>query len=102
MTHNISKRASDMLWELSKKLFHALVEDWMQSNTKKKIPTFTHLRRVLVKKYCPEVSIDLAYKNKETGELILHEDLRKIPVAEYRQSCYEPLHEIASVKVITQ
>ena len=86
-----------MLWEVSKKLFHGLVE--YSSERNKKIPTFTHLRRVLVKKFCPDISIDLAYRHKETGEVVLEKDVRTIPVGDYRRSYFEPLHEIASLKV---
>ena len=65
-----------------------------------KIPSFTHLRRRLGKKFCPEVSIDLAYKNVKTGELEIQDNLRKIPVTDFPKPDFEPLYEIASVKVI--
>ena len=54
-----------------------------------------------MRKYTPEVVIDLAYKNTHTGEIILQTDVRKLPVKDFKKPQYEPLYEIASVKVIT-
>ena len=99
MSHNVSKTASDMFWEVAKKLFHGLVEEKMKCKKNKKIPTFTHIRRVLVSRNCPEIHLDLAYKTKATGEIVRLNDLQKIPVNEYKRSLYEPLYEIASIQV---
>ena len=96
MSHSVSKRASDKFWSVAKRLFHELVQN--QTSKKCKTPSFTHLRRRLVAKYCPEVGIEVGYKNSETGEVIV-KGVQKIPVTEYRKPYFEPLYEIASVKV---
>ena len=98
MTHSVSKKASEMFWKLGRSYFPDLIRLKEASKTSK-IPSFTHLRRRLVKSYCPDVSIDVAYRNSETGEVCIKDDLRKLPVTKYRKPAYEPLYEIASVKV---
>ena len=97
MGHNVSKRASDLFWDVAKRLFHELVENMTSTNCK--IPSFTHLRRRLCTKYCPEIAIKVAYKHRETEEITV-KDVSQIPVSEFRKPLYEPLFEIASVKVI--
>ena len=90
MAHEVSKCASDKFWNAAKFL--------LRLPTKTKIPAFTHIRRRLTRKYCPPVSIDLAYKNSENGEITILEDVRTIS-STLRKPKFEPLFEIASVKV---
>ena len=63
MGHHVSKRASDLFWKIAKKLFHLLMSHKTTPNCK--VPSFTHLRRRLIGKYCPDVTINVAYKNTE-------------------------------------
>lgn len=97
MTHDVSKKASELFWEVAKTMFHTLVESNQRGVCK--IPTFTHIRRKLVKKYSPEVEIDVAYKHKVTGDVILQSDIKSLPVTKYKKPSFEPLYEIASVNV---
>ena len=99
ISHNVSKTASDAFWEVAKKLLHGLVEEQLKSKKKKKIPTFTHIRRLLVVQHCPDIKLNLGYKRKDNGEMVILDDLRKIPVTQYNRGGYEPMYEIASLQV---
>ena len=97
MSHNVSKKASDLFWELSKRMLARL----MESGCPTKMPSFTHIRRQLVNKYCPDIKIDMGFKKKDTGEIVAESDMRKVPITQYRKPAYDPLYEIASVNVST-
>ena len=90
MSHCVSKRASDKFWKAATTFF----------NPGTKIPSFTHLRRQLLKKNCPNVSIDLAYKNAESGIISRESDVNVISNSQFRKPEFEPQYEIATVKVI--
>ena len=62
ISHSVSKKASDLFWNIAKRQFHKLVQHQPKD---RKIPSFTHIRRRITAKYCPEVMIDVAYKNSE-------------------------------------
>ena len=94
MSHNVSKSASDEFWKAAHKYITA-----NYSKTKCKNQSFTHLRRNLMQKYCPEISLDLSYKHKQTGEIYIEKDVREISHEKFRKPEFEPLHEIASIKV---
>ena len=93
MTHDVSKTASDQYWELAKSMFNKL-----PPKNSGKIPTYTHIRRKLVGKNCPEIKLEVTYKQKETGETVTAE-VTSLPVTQYRKPAFEPLYEIASVNV---
>ena len=99
VNHSVSKRGSDLFWNLAKKMFHSVVEQQSKTTKKVKIPAFTHLRRQLLARYCPKVRLDLAYKNTKTDEIITQHDVSKISVAQHRKPTFEPLYEIATVQV---
>ena len=94
MSHVVSKAASDQFWKAAQ---NYITENF--SKTRCKNESFTHLRRQLVKKYCPKVSLDLAYKDTKTGEICIQEDVTKISKCQFPKPAFEPLYEIASVKV---
>ena len=94
MSHSVSKTASDEFWKAAQTFITKIY-----SKKKCKNQSFTHLRRQLMRRYCPDVCIDLAYKNTKTGEISIERDVRKISHAKFRKPDFEPLHEIASIKV---
>lgn len=99
--HNISKEASNDLFEISKKWFHKLMIAKDEEGIAKNVPQFVHLRRLLYNKNVPEVKMDVSYLNKETGESLLLEDLEKMPRAsEYPPTKFIKQFEVATVKVI--
>ena len=68
----------------------------------KNVPQFVHIRRLLYDKKVPDISLDVSYLNKETGESILLEDLKKMPPSSaFPPETYIKQYEIASVKVNT-
>ena len=93
MSHNVSKRASDKFWKAAQRYISNQFTKEQSRNE-----SFTHIRRQLRKKYCPEVSLDLAYKHIKTGEICMKTDVQKI-TSKFRKPEYEPLYEIASVQV---
>ena len=94
MSHNVSKRASDKFWKAAQKF---IATNYTKRSMRNE--SYTHIRRQLMRKYCPKVSIDLAYKDSKTGELHLEKDVEKITSAQYRKPEFEPLYQIAHVEV---
>ena len=65
---------------------------------KKKVPQFSQIRLGLHKDHTPEVTMELGYLKKETGEITLVEDT-KTPKSQFPPHLYEKLFEVATVKV---
>ena len=98
ISHNISQTCNDLLWNLSLQVFPKLIEAKKMQNIKKKVPQFTHIRRELYKHKTPEVKMDFAFEDKETGEVILVEKCDSTPTKDYPPNRFKKLYEIASVE----
>lgn len=69
-------------------------------NVRKKTPQFNHIRRQLHLKKTPKVHMEIAFKKKDTGEVIIVEDAEVAPKSRFPGHLYEKLYETATVKVI--
>lgn len=98
--HRISMEASNELFEIAKKYFFNLMTAKINEGVTKNVPQFVHLRRLLYNNNVPDVKLEVAYLKKETGEIIVLDDLEKTPRSRYPANEYVKLYEIASVKVI--
>ena len=96
---NVSKACSDSFWNLAQKWFPRLQACKEKQRIKRKTPQFTHIRRKMYHEKTPKVHLDIAYKNKETGEVEVIEDVEKIPVNKYPPNKFTKLYESASVHV---
>ena len=98
MDHKVSKQASSAMWNVASKWMGQLASAFEQEK-KKKFPKLDHIRRKLVKKRVPRISMDIGYVNKETEELTVVKDSDKLPIRDFPPSMFEKVFEIASVKV---
>ena len=99
LKHHISKTASNELWSLAKESFPKLVETKKRHNIRRKIPRFRSIRQKLNKTKVPLIYMDVAYECKETGDVILLEDLHSTPVHRFPPSHFTKLYEVAYVKM---
>ena len=97
--HRVSKEASNAFFELGKKWFHELFQHKFQEGILRKTPQFVHIRRQLHKKNVPPINLEVAYRHRETGDVIVLQDLEVAPTTRFPRTTYEKLYEIASVKV---
>ena len=99
VSHRVSKNASNELWRLADSGFQRLYKLKGDQKVKKKVPQFAHLRKVLHKIKVPEILMEVAYKNKETDEVVILKNLKKMPLFQYPPEKYTKLYEQASVQV---
>ena len=92
----VSKRASSSLWNVAAKWMFQLTTAFVKDK-KKKFPKLTHVRRKLVKKHVPPISLDTGFVNKETNELTLFSNSETTPSLD--PQLHEKVFEIASIKV---
>ena len=97
--HAVSKTASNELWRVAKNHFKKLYELKSSQNVQSKVPQLAHIRRKMVEEKVPPISMEVAYQDKETDEVIVLEDLTKSPVSQYPPHKYLNLYERATVKV---
>ena len=96
--HNISKSASDALWNLGSKWFPLLYDAKRRQNIRKNVPQFVHIRRRINEKNSPPITLKIAYEEKETGQVITINS-KTTPTLQYPRSTHTKLHEIAFVEV---
>lgn len=101
MHHDISKSASDALWQVALKWFHPLIVAKERENVRKNVPQFVHIRRTLTKKKSPAISMKIAYEEKETGRVSIANS-ESTPSSQFPKSTHKKIFEIASVKVCMQ
>lgn len=70
-----------------------------QQKVTDKVPQFVHIRNQMYDTMCPPVQLDFAYEDKESGEVIVIENVEKTPVAMFPPSKFTKLYEIGRVKV---
>lgn len=96
----MSKTASNQYFELGKKYFSKLFKAKNDEGITRRTPKFVHLRRQLEKTKVPKISMEIKYRNKETGEVTTLEDVESTPTSGFPPDKYEKLYEKASVEVI--
>ena len=99
LDHRVSKVASEAFWDLGKRWFHRLFNTKKIQRISRKTPSFTHLRKQLYKDYVPPIRMDIAYMDKETGELTIVEDTPTTPKKQFPSNRFKKMWEIAHVKV---
>lgn len=97
--HKVSKQASDDFFDIASKWFHKLYQAKARDLIQKNVPKFTTLRRRLHKTNVPPIELEIAYKNRETGEITVVK-AEKTPVKQFNPREYEKIYEAAKVKVI--
>lgn len=99
LRHHVSKTASNEFWSTAVKLLPKLTEAKRIAESRKKIPKFRSIRDKIYKENVPEISLEVAYEHKETGDIIILQDLEKTPVSKFPPSTYKKLYETVRVKV---
>ena len=97
--HTISKLASNKLWKLAFHFIPRLMQARSLENVTKKVPQFNHIRKCLYDKRTPTVNLEIAYKNKNTDEVVIVQDT-KTPKSRFPPDTFDKMYEMASVKVI--
>ena len=100
INHKVSKTGASKFWNIATKFMIPLSNAFIKEK-KKKFPKFEHIRRKLVKKNVPEVTIEAGYVDKKKTELIISEG-EKVNVKDFPREKFEKVFEIASVKVLNQ
>lgn len=100
LKHRMSKSGSNELWEQAKQGFIDLCEARRRDDIHKKIPQFRTLREKMYKNNVPKIYLEVAYKSKETGDIIIMPELESIPYKKFPPSLFTKLYESAHVKVI--
>ena len=96
INHKVSKFGTNAFWDCALKHMNILVKAMEDNNVKKKVPKFSHFRRVLYKKHVPKINMKFGYVDKATGEL---EEAcgTETPIGKYPPGKYRKVYEIASV-----
>ena len=97
ITHKVSKTATNIFWVLARKYFVRIFAARAREDNQKKIPQFEHLRRQLYKDL-PRVNLEIAYRNKESGDVIKR-FTDKTPKSNFPADKFEKLYEVATVDV---
>ena len=97
--HHVSKSASNAFWKLSNKYFHRVYLAKEREGRTKKIPQFKQVRETLYAKKVPPISVEVAYKNNTTGEVVVEKGTTT-PTSQYPPNLYCKLYEMATVKVM--
>ena len=99
VTHKVSITAASYLWRLAFQWIGPILQKKREEGVKGKIPQFDHLRRKLMKKLCPPVSIRACYKNLESGEVVTPPPSEVNHVKAFSDiNKFQKLSEISSVK----
>ena len=97
--HCTSKTASNSFWRIAAEFFPKLQHAREIQNVTRKIPQFKHIRTKLYDKEVPDVNLEIGYRDKETGEIIIVQS-QVTPKSRFPPHQYEKLYETASVKVL--
>ena len=98
LDHTVSKIASNSFWSVAFQYIPKLMEARQVQQVTKKVPTFNHIRRKLHAQKTPDVNLEIAYKSRETQEVMVVNEA-SAPKKRFPGHQYEKLYEVASVKV---
>lgn len=99
VNHRVSKVASEAMWDLAKTWFPKLFEMKNVQGISRKTPSFGHIRKQLYLESVPPIHMELAYLEKETGDITIVEDTPVTPKGQYPSHRYQKMWEISHVKV---
>ena len=81
--HRVSKTASNHFWRIANEHFHELYLLKQNQNIKSKVPQICHIRRKMNDEHVPKISMEVAYQNKQTGEITILKNIMNTPVGKY-------------------
>ena len=99
LNHQVSKVASEEFWRLATSFIPQLFALKELQGVLRPTPQFAHLRRVLKRNKVPPITLDFAFKNKDTGEITVVENESSCPSARFPNTTHSKIYEIASIKV---
>lgn len=94
--HCVSKTCNDAFWKLGLLYFAKLHSAY---GRKKKTPQFNSIRRNMHNNLLPKIDIEVAYKNRTSGEIVTVND-NITHTKRFPQTQYEKLYEIGTLKVM--
>ena len=92
--HCVSKKASEAFWRIAAQHFPKLAT----ARGKKRIPQFKTIRGQMHNDLLPPVELEIAYRNKNTGEIEIVKDTIT-PRKRFSPTNYEKLFDIGTIKV---
>ena len=92
--HSVSKCASEQFWKIGLQYFHRLNNAFGTKKTNQ----FNSIRKKIYKDKIPPIDLEIGYKDKTSGEVILVND-NITPVKQFPPSKFEKLYEIGTVQV---
>lgn len=99
LKHTSSKTTSNEFWSLATKMLPRLAEAQANVGGARKIPQFRSIREKLYDDSIPAIKLEVAYLIKETGDILVLQDLVSTPVKKFPPSKYTKLYESAKVDV---
>ena len=96
----MSKEGSAALWRIANKYFYKLYTAKKLQRINKKVAQFRQIRRQMYRDNVPQIHMEYAYRQKQTGEITTAKNLDSTPRKRFPPSIYEPLYEIATIEVI--
>ena len=98
VTHKVSEKAANVFWDYAFNYIPRIMEFKEREGRLNNVPKFSQQRRKL-KKCCPEVKMEFAFKNKIDGSIVKH-SASTTPVKALEQNPeYVKLYEIATIEV---
>lgn len=98
--HHVSKAASDSFWKVADKFFHRLYQAKEREGISRKVPQFAQARKNMYDNRVPDISMQVTYQHKVTGELTTVNSVDSIPTSQFPPNVYTKICEAASVEVI--
>lgn len=99
LKHHCSKSSTNDFWRLAIESLPKVLEAKRLEDIDKHVPQFRSIRQNLHDKYVPRIFMEVAYEVKETGDVILLQDLESSPIKKFPPSKFRKLYETAHVKV---
>lgn len=93
--HTVSKRGSEAFWKIGLEFFPKLFSAYGTKRTSQ----FNSMRRKMYRDLLPTIDIEIGYKEKATGQIIVVKDTIT-PIKRFPPSRFEQLYEIGKVKVM--
>ena len=98
LDHKVSHTCSEEFWKLALKLMPPLIQSKKEQQIRRKVPQFAQIRKQMYDDLSPEVTMEVGYVEKQTGEMHIVKD-DKTQTNNFPPSQFIKQYEISSVKV---
>ena len=100
LTHKVSLKATDSFWKVAVAYIGKVFEAKQRQGIRRKVPQFIHQRKQIFSKECPRVSMNFAFKNNDTQEVHVINNVDCAPLKRFQNNPkFTKLYEEAYVDV---